>query len=369
MKFDDSTISKNISIATEFFKAYQAVKAKLVNYPGGTTGFIPFTIDFLVDGISGIKIYDKLIVDTSFLPLNYDDSLEFIVTGIDHSIKDGDWETNIKVTLIPKFDELNQPVTAIDSNIVTYSVPPSSVTVTPSTANIVFTGEGLMPINKLIWSKESGGGDPSAYNAGRSDVKIIYAISGKNGKKGYPITAVIDISKLTFTGVQQVQRRYGGSPRKEINPLGVDNDVPSGGVLKDALFATGLWQAIPGTLKAWIAAIPGLGNMEYSYENQKNYGEKFFLIDNPYGLGSYLKGTNEGTFAQLAKAIDLVAGIWSSMPTAGDIQVGDNTAGAYKGQGGSTSAAQVASALILSRIQYSKKPPIDFPTYYTGIRN
>jgi hypothetical protein len=110
MKFDDSTISKNISIATEFFKAYQAVKVeklkkKSINYSGGTTGFIPFTIDFLVDGISGIKIYDKLLVDSSFLPLNYDDTLEFIVTGIDHSIKDGDWETNIKVTLIPKFDE------------------------------------------------------------------------------------------------------------------------------------------------------------------------------------------------------------------------------------------------------------------------
>jgi len=127
MKFDDSTISKNISIATEFFKAYQAVKAKLVNYPGGTTGFIPFTIDFLVDGISGIKIYDKLIVDTSFLPLNYDDSLEFIVTGIDHSIKDGDWETNIKVTLIPKFEETTETITAIDSNIVTYSIPPTPV--------------------------------------------------------------------------------------------------------------------------------------------------------------------------------------------------------------------------------------------------
>jgi hypothetical protein len=57
------------------------------------------------------------------------------------------------------------------------------------------------------------------------------------------------------------------------------------------------------------------------------------------------------------------------MPTAGNIQVGDNKKGQYSGQGGSFSAAQVASALILSRIQYSKKPPIDFPTYYTGIRN
>jgi hypothetical protein len=367
MKFDDSTILKNISIATEFFKAYQAVKAKLVNYPGGTTGFIPFTIDFLVDGISGIKIYDKLLVDSSFLPLNYDDSLEFIVTGIDHSIKDGDWETNIKVTLIPKFDELNQPVTAIDSNIVTYQIPPSSISSTLT--NIVFTGDGLMPINKLIWSGESMGGDPSAYNVGVFGSNMVSGISGKNGKRGYPLTNFIDISQLTFNGVQRIQRKYHGkgSPPKIMNPLGVSYNSPTGGVYKDALFATGIWQAIPGTLHGWIEATPGLGDMQYNFENQKNYGEPYFLLKGT--LGNYLKGTNAGTFNDLTKAVNIVAGIWASMPTAGNIQVGDNKVGQYSGQGGSHSAAQVASALILSRIQYSKKPPIDFPTYYTGIRN
>jgi len=154
MKLDDSTISKNISIATEFFKVYQAVKVeklkkKLINYSGGTTGFIPFTIDFTLDGISGIKIYDKLIVDSSFLPVNYSNTLEFIVTGIDHSIKDGDWETNIKVTLIPKFEEITESITAIDSNIVTYSIPPSSVS---STSTINSTPSQNKTDNNSNWA-------------------------------------------------------------------------------------------------------------------------------------------------------------------------------------------------------------------------
>jgi len=129
MKFDDSTISKNKSVATEFFRAYQVVKSEKpssttnekIEYPGGTTGFIPFNIEFTVDGISGIKIYDKLEVDTSFLPLGYTKTLEFIVTGVNHSLKDGDWETKIKTTLIPKFDETNETVTAADANLVTYT--------------------------------------------------------------------------------------------------------------------------------------------------------------------------------------------------------------------------------------------------------
>jgi hypothetical protein len=159
MKFDDSTISKNISIATEFFKAYQAVKVeklkkKLINYSGGTTGFIPFTIDFTLDGISGIKIYDKLIVDTSFLPSQYPRTLEFIVTGIDHSIKDGDWETNIKVTLIPKFDEIPETITAIDSSIVTYQIPPSSISSTEVSSKNGARGD------LFVWSQGPAFPDP-----------------------------------------------------------------------------------------------------------------------------------------------------------------------------------------------------------------
>jgi len=120
-----TVISKNSAVATEFFKAFYAIKSKKTKYPGGSTGFVPYTIDFSLDGISGIKIYDKLHIDTSFLPIGYPTTSEFIVTGIDHSLKDGDWETNIKVVLIPKFENLEEPITAEDSNLIAYKQPPT----------------------------------------------------------------------------------------------------------------------------------------------------------------------------------------------------------------------------------------------------
>jgi hypothetical protein len=64
--FDDSTIAKNIAVATEYFKAYYPIAYRDKKFSGGTTGFIPFNIEFTVDGLSGIKIYNKLRVDTSF---------------------------------------------------------------------------------------------------------------------------------------------------------------------------------------------------------------------------------------------------------------------------------------------------------------
>jgi len=141
MKLDSTSIGQNVTSATEYNKLYYALNAQIVdiidNKPvkrnsGGTTGFIPFNIEFTLDGISGIKIYNKLTIDTAFLPNGYPTTLDFIVTGINHTIKDGDWETNIKVTLIPKFDvvevnDVSQPFTAAPEEKIK-----TAPTVTPS---------------------------------------------------------------------------------------------------------------------------------------------------------------------------------------------------------------------------------------------
>jgi len=173
MKFDDSTISKNKSIAAEFFRAYQAVKSEKkssttnekIEYPGGTTGFIPFNIEFTIDGISGIKIYDKLVINTSFLPLGYPKVLEFIVTGVNHSLKDGDWETKIKTTLIPKFDETNETITAADANLLTYKkTPPNNPSnpVTISSLNITTT-DGATNGTYISPAKKANAADGTNY--------------------------------------------------------------------------------------------------------------------------------------------------------------------------------------------------------------
>ena len=96
LKFEDSAIDLNISIVSEFYRYLQSK-----NKVGNSVGFIPFKLSLTLDGISGIKIYNKLHIDTRFLPSNYGDSLDLIVTGLSHKLSNNDWETEVQTTVIP----------------------------------------------------------------------------------------------------------------------------------------------------------------------------------------------------------------------------------------------------------------------------
>jgi hypothetical protein len=99
LKISTDAIETNLSVGTEYYK-YIIASNQTQN--GGTVGFIPFKISFTMDGLSGIKIYNKLHVDTRFLPKAYGDSLDLIVTGVSHKLQKNDWETDIEATVIPK---------------------------------------------------------------------------------------------------------------------------------------------------------------------------------------------------------------------------------------------------------------------------
>lgn len=97
----------NISVVTNFYEYAIAKHSERRN--GGTTstvGFIPFKISLTMDGLSGIKIYNILRIDSSFLPKSYGDSLEFIVTAVNHSISNNDWQTEIELTVMPKAGDI-----------------------------------------------------------------------------------------------------------------------------------------------------------------------------------------------------------------------------------------------------------------------
>ena len=55
-----------------------------------------------MDGLSGIKIYNRLKVNTNFLPSNYDKTLDFIVTGVNHQISDNKWTTSLETLATSK---------------------------------------------------------------------------------------------------------------------------------------------------------------------------------------------------------------------------------------------------------------------------
>ena len=66
-------------------------------------GFIPFNLGLEMDGISGIRIYNRVRINTSFLPSNYGDSLDFIVSGINHKIENNEWITNLEAIATSKY--------------------------------------------------------------------------------------------------------------------------------------------------------------------------------------------------------------------------------------------------------------------------
>jgi hypothetical protein len=99
---DDAVIDNNLSVAEEYYKYLNALaQEEQDTFSSSTNGFIPFNLGVTMDGISGIKIYNKLNVSTRFLPQNYPDALHFIIKGVSHKISNQDWETTLETTVVP----------------------------------------------------------------------------------------------------------------------------------------------------------------------------------------------------------------------------------------------------------------------------
>ena len=66
-----------------------------------TNGFIPLQFQMSVEGLAGVKIYNKLNIDQRFLPSNYPNSLSFITTKVNHKIGENTWTTDYECLSIP----------------------------------------------------------------------------------------------------------------------------------------------------------------------------------------------------------------------------------------------------------------------------
>ena len=119
-KFSDNIIEKNISVVTEYYKWLIAKNTEGKDKSGGTVGFIPFKLGLTLDGISGIKIYNVLRVNTEFLPKAYGKTVDLIVTGVSHRLNNNDWETSIEATVMPKTGEM--ALVAITAEILAASI-------------------------------------------------------------------------------------------------------------------------------------------------------------------------------------------------------------------------------------------------------
>ena len=82
-------------ISAEVFYATAVEQKTNPNTASPVLGFIPFNASLTLDGISGIKIYNRIEFAQEFLPSNYPTNLKFLVRGVDHTIANNDWTTTL----------------------------------------------------------------------------------------------------------------------------------------------------------------------------------------------------------------------------------------------------------------------------------
>tara|TARA_R110000782_G_scaffold218445_1_gene305849 strand:- start:1228 stop:4308 length:3081 start_codon:yes stop_codon:yes gene_type:complete len=103
--------SQDIESFKELHTGYINLIMGILSQPKGKGGlgqlaapfFLPFNFNMDIDGISGIKIFQKFLIDDKVLPPAYDrDSVELLVKSTDHIITNSSWITQIGTISTPK---------------------------------------------------------------------------------------------------------------------------------------------------------------------------------------------------------------------------------------------------------------------------
>lgn len=64
--------------------------------------FIPFNLSLTLEGISGIKLFEKFVLDDSILPYTYKNKVDFLVKSLTHTVQSEKWETKLETLAVPR---------------------------------------------------------------------------------------------------------------------------------------------------------------------------------------------------------------------------------------------------------------------------
>ena len=338
-EFNDTFISQGKGAYKNYINILNNTRYKETQTPSSEIGFIPLSFDITLDGISGIKIYNKLNINNEFLPSNYPNSLNFIITKVNHSITNNSWDTSLSTISIPKTEpyKFNTSPLVQSSSAPTVEYTPISEALTPIQE---FKGQ-LLPLKNIIGAYESNGS---------------YDIANIGGSAKISRTKVLNLPLSEL-------KKFQSLPQGDINRV----------------FAAGKYQVIPDTLNTIQQGLKLTLSDKFSIENQEKIADYLLLSVRKTQIGNYLAGNNSGNITDLEKAIQGLGQEFASMPVifssnqqrVGDVVAGTGRAGYYGGKGANPTIAkigikEIARILIQTRINYSGKPPIFIPIYYTS---
>jgi hypothetical protein len=122
----NKSILANLILYINKLKSKEDEKSK-TSTSSPTSGFIPVNISLTMDGLSGMKIFQKFGIDTTYLPSNYPSAVEILIKGISHKIQNNIWETTVDSLIVGK--------STVDSNSTTSSNTSSSSSSNNKAAN------------------------------------------------------------------------------------------------------------------------------------------------------------------------------------------------------------------------------------------
>jgi hypothetical protein len=144
-KLDESIQNKNIRSVEDYFKAHEGRQYRDTVSGSPSVGFLPFGIGLELDGISGVRIYNQLTINTDFLPSNYPKTLDFVLKGVSHKLQKNDWITSLDTIACPK--SLPTPVPP----------PINRVPILDAEINSIINGKSVMKDGKYTSLSEIGG--------------------------------------------------------------------------------------------------------------------------------------------------------------------------------------------------------------------
>lgn len=100
--FQTENYDQYVKTQKQFLQSIIKVESEKQKVLSNQIGMIPINLNLEMDGISGIRIYDQINVDTRFLPSYYPDNLIFIIKGLSQTFNGNRWITKIDTIAQPK---------------------------------------------------------------------------------------------------------------------------------------------------------------------------------------------------------------------------------------------------------------------------
>jgi predicted chitinase len=278
--WNEENINSYSQLQSDFLAYLNAKQAIKNSKTSSSTGFIPVNLNMTLDGISGLKIYNAIRVDTSYLPSNYPTTMDFIITGLSHTIQNNVWTTEINTNMVPKDPSQGEGSSYQGKSSSTNSTAPTSANPRAASRGV----EGQIPeskrriVEKIVnFARQQGITDRDRLIA---LITVAQAESGITPGRQESFLYSLDRARTVFPSKL---RKYSDAQLLNFIPAskgGKGSEKTLGNVLYSNLYGNGPDEGYKYSGRG-MTQITFKGNYEKATKNFAKYNLPYDLINNP----------------------------------------------------------------------------------------